>query len=994
MAVDGVLNFRTKINTDGVDKGTTEISSKILSLKNKIANTEAEANRLKQELADMANTPVDTSIGDSIQKDLTKAEEKLRNFYAEADNIISQKQASLPEGLTDEQADKTLGIMLGQDKEWKKKEEQISQLETQVSKYKRELESARNVENQTTGKDTAEYRIKEQKLQDLTGKLGVYKAQLNETEQKESANAQKTSKASSAVSTFAKGTKTAANDCKALVNGLRNVASRLGTVAKAGLTAAKNGIGKVTNGIKNFVSHSKKANSQMGVLGKTLKRIERMIVSMIFYKVIRQGIQAIGEALGTLAKSSPLVNKQLSALMSSLTYLKNSLAAAFAPILTIVTPILTNFMDTLSKVTNKVGNFIAVLSGQSSYQKAVKVQQDYAKSLDKTTKSTKKLNKENEKSLASFDELNVMQDNSSSDDNSDSNSYFQTIPTAFDDFANKIKEAIKKGDFESIGQLIADKLNKGMKSIKWKKIRSTAKKWAKNIASFLNGFVGKLNWNLVGNTIGNGIMVAVDFAYTFLKKFKWKKFGKGIAKLLNGIIKAISWKKIGKTFGSYINAIINTAYGFVTTFNWKNFGSAIHTAIKNAFEKIDWNKARETLVTGINGLVSMAISIVGNPDFSALGANTAQGLIEMLNDINWGNISSLFTTLVLGALDFIDGFVVSIEWKELGDKIATSFKKFFKNGGDGYKFISKMVKTLVDLICGLITTFDEIAVSIDWSEFGQSVAESFNKFFGKNGDGRKLLVSIGKTIGDLCNSALQYLIGFFSDQSTADTLIKAVEAFLKSIPWKQLLINALSVILNATSWLVKAAIKIVEDFCSGMATGFTNAEKDKDVNSALKGFGKSLVNCLLTIAEGGLRLIANAIPNFVLAPLKMLYQAICGIVGQFLGDEWYQQQTKDLWGANSFKFDFPINLPRLASGTVVPTNYGEYLAVLGDNKREPEVVSPLSTMKQAFKEVVAEIGAIGSDTPITILLDGEVIYKNVVKHNNQDRKRRGKSLLA
>lgn len=672
MTVDGVLNFRTKINTDGVDKGTKETSSKILSIKNKIANTEAEVRRLKQELADMANTPVDTSIGDSIQKDLDKAEEKLKKFYAEADNILSQKQAYLPDGLTDEQADKTLDSLLSQDKEWKKKEEQISQFEAQVSKYKRELERARNVENQTTGKDTAEYRIKEQKLQDLTGKLSVYKAQLKETEQKESANAQKTSKASSTLKTFSKSTAAAANVCKTLVRGLGSVVSRLGSVARAGLSAAKNGIGKVTTGIKKLVSHSKKANSQMGVLGKTLKRIERMAISMIFYKVIRQGIQAIVEALGTLSKESPLVNKQLSALMSSLTYLKNSLAAAFAPILTVVTPILTKFMDTLSKVTNKVGNFITVLSGQSSYQKAVKVQQDYAKSLDNTTKSTKKLNKENKKSLASFDELNVMQDNSKNNsDSTDTTSYFQSVPTAFSDFANKIKKAFKKGDFESIGQLIADKLNKGMKSIEWNKIRSTAKKWAKNIASFLNGFVGKLNWNLVGKTIGNGIMVSIDFAYTFLHKCKWKKFGQAIAKLLNGVIKAINWKTLGGTFSEIINAIINTAYGFVTTFRWEKFGKAIHTAIKTAFERIDWGKARETLVTGINSLVAIAIALIGNPDFTTLGANTAQGLIDMLNGIDWANISSLFTTLVVGALDFIDGFVLTINWKKLGDDIAT-----------------------------------------------------------------------------------------------------------------------------------------------------------------------------------------------------------------------------------------------------------------------------------------------------------------------------------
>ena len=49
-------------------------------------------------------------------------------------------------------------------------------------------------------------------------------------------------------------------------------------------------------------------------------------------------------------------------------------------------------------------------------------------------------------------------------------------------------------------------------------------------------------------------------------------------------------------------------------------------------------------------------------------------------------------------------------------------------------------------------------------------------------------------------------------------------------------------------------------------------------------------------------------------------------------------------------------MPRLASGTVVPRRAGEFAAILGDNNKEAEVVSPLSTMKKAFKEAYREMG--------------------------------------
>lgn len=49
-------------------------------------------------------------------------------------------------------------------------------------------------------------------------------------------------------------------------------------------------------------------------------------------------------------------------------------------------------------------------------------------------------------------------------------------------------------------------------------------------------------------------------------------------------------------------------------------------------------------------------------------------------------------------------------------------------------------------------------------------------------------------------------------------------------------------------------------------------------------------------------------------------------------------------------------IPGLATGTVVPAHYGEFLATLGDNKREPEIVSPYSTMKQAMLDALQESG--------------------------------------
>ncbi len=82
-------------------------------------------------------------------------------------------------------------------------------------------------------------------------------------------------------------------------------------------------------------------------------------------------------------------------------------------------------------------------------------------------------------------------------------------------------------------------------------------------------------------------------------------------------------------------------------------------------------------------------------------------------------------------------------------------------------------------------------------------------------------------------------------------------------------------------------------------------------------------------------------------------------------------------------------IPELAQGTYVPANYGNFLAVLGDNKREPEIVSPISSMKTAFREVIKEQG--GNDKPITVIcmLDGREIGRVAVNAVNRDKALKG-----
>ena len=138
----------------------------------------------------------------------------------------------------------------------------------------------------------------------------------------------------------------------------------------------------------------------------------------------------------------------MSMLMSSMTRLKNSLATAFAPILNVIAPILSRFIDLLSEAATKVGMFFAALTGQTTFEKAIKVQQDYRESLKGTTKAEKEAAKEQDKYLSGLDEIRRWESNKDEDEEDEllPEDMFTTVPVenSMVDLADKVKDVFKK----------------------------------------------------------------------------------------------------------------------------------------------------------------------------------------------------------------------------------------------------------------------------------------------------------------------------------------------------------------------------------------------------------------------------------------------------------------------------------------------------------------------------------------------------------------------
>ncbi len=903
MATDGSIIFDTKIDVDGFNKGTKNMSSKAIDLKNKVAQTTREIKSLEDSLKEMADTPIKTNISAGIEKDITKAKEQLKSLYNKADEIGNSKQKDLTDlGLGTEHLDS----MLSNDKEWNKVQQQITETENKLKEYEAKLKSVQSAENTTTGKDTAEYKEKQEKLTRLNEQLNTYKARLGETISKEKKEAKSTSRIS---------------------KGFAKLKSVLSSVAKSLGGALKNGLSKAGDLIKKVGSSAKKSSSQAGFFSKSLRMLKQALAGMLLYQGISKIFDAVKESMGNLSQVSPEVNTNLSTLMSSLTRLKNSFATAFAPILSVVTPILNTLINTLSNAVDKVAQFMSALTGNSTYTKATKVQQDYAKSVSESTKQTKantKATKDNQKNIAGYDQLNVMEQ-SSSGDKSNANSDNALSPKdmfkkanvskSIGDFAKKIKDMFAKGDYSGIGALIADKINSSLASIDWKSIRSKAKDWANNIADFFNGAVKKLNWKLVGSTFANGLMTIFDFANTFLTTFDFSELGVGVANALTGFFNTMDWAVVGQTFANAFMGIFNFLYALLDTFDFTELGTHLGEMISNFFSTMDWSVVGGSLGLAIESIIDLAF-----------------GLLQEFNPEEIGqNIS-----------DLINSFFAKIQWEKAGKTLSNGIKKLLK-----------LIQVTI--------------ANTDWGKIGEDIGK-----FLANIDWVGILTGLLDLIADGLGALYELVIGFIKGLGFAKWLKDNLGVDL--VGWlttaKNIFTNLIKFISSVFKGDWKAAWESIKTVFKNIWAGFVNIVRIP-INKIIDG-----INWLWSGIYKAVKGIVDTVGS------------VTGAIGDVFGQDWSFSMPD--------KPPLIPHIPALATGTVVPANYGEFLAVLGDNKRETEVVSPLSTMKQAFLEAMAEgnFGGNDKDINLTINLDGEVIFKGMVNKDSDYRKRFGKSAFA
>ncbi len=187
----------------------------------------------------------------------------------------------------------------------------------------------------------------------------------------------------------------------------------------------------------------------------------------------------------------------------------------------------------------------------------------------------------------------------------------------------------------------------------------------------------------------------------------------------------------------------------------------------------------------------------------------------------------------------------------------------------------------------------------------------------------------------------------------------------------------------------------ITQLCTLLSSNLANGLKN------VKNAWTSIWSSFPSAVSGILNTISNMISKFVSnisGMLSSISNSMKSIGGNFSGFSVPKIKTTSVKGYSTNPAIAALSnaeIPAYATGQVIPRTMKQHLAILGDNTQETEVVSPLSTMKQAFVEAMAEVGMTGGNRDgsgnnvYEFSVDGQVFFRIMEKYASEYKKQHG-----
>ena len=816
--------------------------------------------------------------------------------------------------------------------------------------------------------------------------------------------------------------------------GTRDSHKELSSAAKSAFNSIEKSLKKINSlvnsfgkGIKQVFSHlakssdsvNKNAITTSNILNKGFKAILKYGLGIrSMYVLINKLRTAIKEGFSNLYndKNMEAYKAKVDSLKASLLTLKNSFAAAFRPLVEIAIPYIQLLIDYMIRLLNVVGQFMAAITGQDKYTRAVR----------QTTEAIEEQNKAQKKQLSNLDSLNNLTSDSGSG-GKDTTGMFEEVPieSGIENIANKVKDILSrffeplKKAWKSQGKSVMDAWKRAIKEIR-KLVKSVGSDFLevwqqqKTVQIFKDILQIIKDIGLAIGHLAKNFRKAWEENDTGLRIFENIRdiIGVIIANVKHAADVSVDWAKnlnftplleAVERFTNSLEPVMDTLSGILTDFyeqvmlplgKWAlEEGLPKLLDVFTAFnEKVDWNALRENFSEFWKHLEPFAETV-------------GEGLIIFIGRISDLVANFLNSETFMNFLNDLGNWMDSVTPEDVADGIEKFVKaliglKLALLGLTALKGIAEFTILLVNFgkAIGSIGSLSGVASAIGGfltADIGTLVAGGS-------------LATLGATIG---TAIIGGIIAAFSGWNFGQFLYEKITGEQIEMSFTEQVKEIFSSFTDG-SWIEAFKLwghDIVEGLKYGIVTpfgsigewirehifkpfveGFKKLFKINSPSKVMIEMGGYIVSGLLE----GLKEKWKNVVNWITDKINWLKDKLSGIAGKvtsgFSGGQGSDAKTGSrsaLFSAPAVSTPYAANpafaalstapIPKLATGSVIPANK-EFLAVLDGQKHGTNVEVPLGMIEEAVINAIAKVNAAsGNNSSGNITLEIPVVINGI-----------------
>lgn len=623
----------------------------------------------------------------------------------------------------------------------------------------------------------------------------------------------------------------------------------------------------------------KQTAMSLGIQDSTATMNEATLQGLRYVTMMRQAQNAMNDFGNTI--ESPA--NQLKIFKEQISQLGRAIGNFFIPVLQKVLPLLNGIVMAIRVILTFLGTLFGLDIGSfnSSLTAGVGAANDEADALEGVGSAAASAKKEIDNLLAPFDELNILQQQAAESGGSSGSggissaemdprllAEIEKLSASFTDVrmkANEVRDAIlevfglswdgstisittdgfidkliklwRSADFEGFGTEIANFFNRG---IQWGLDHTDPAKYTEKITQvvttitdILRGLIGNIDWNGIGNIIGNLWSNALTAISVAVDTFPWAETGSALYGYVEGLVGNIPWSSV-------IDILFNGLAG-------------LNTAALSFVSQIKWQEIENLVVKSVNQIIDRASELVQDLSWwRTLAKNLGVLITRCIKQIDWAKATSTVCQFILNIATSVLDFIQEIDWQDVVNAL------------------SDIVNTLVQEVKGFVE-------DIDWVQAGIEIAKFVNEMF-KKIDWKEAGETLNKIITGFLDMCWTALTG-----ADWNAIFEDIKQFLEGLDWGEIMLKLVDLLIAAfkLKWSIRWTVlsefissfftnlwsNIVSSFTGGAVAGNPNAGFSGGTRG---GFGGTVARPFATggvVTQPTMALIGESRYNEAVIPL-------------------------------------------------------------------------------------------------------------------------------